>query len=133
MFLRKFSEIQKKGFWDLANMMVLADGEVVDSERKLLNEYKIELGHTEFEIGKFDTNIKKTISSMKLNEKEKKELMFELIGVAYSDNNFDITERKILQDIQKELKLSDKEVSIIGKFVNSVLNIYSLIGEYFND
>ena len=133
MLLREFNEIQKMNFWKLANNLVMVDGEVKDSEIKMLNEYKTELGLGDLKIESYSEELSDIIESMNLNRKQKKILMFELIGLAFTDDYYAESEKNYLMEIQRIIKMSDADVTIIGNYVNKVLKLYSELGEYINE
>ena len=133
MLLREFNDTQKMNFWKLANNLVMVDGEVKDSEIDMLNAYKTELGLDDLKIQSFSEELKDIIKSMKLNKRQKKILMFELIGLAFTDDYYAESEKNYLMEIQRIINMSDDDVAIIGNYVNKVLKIYSELGEYINE
>ncbi|MCR5543551.1 MAG: hypothetical protein K6F55_05325 [Eubacterium sp.] len=133
MFLRELNNTQKNGFWKLANKLVFIDGKIEKSEKRMLEEYNFELGLAELEIKDYPDDVEKILSDMELDKRLKKIVMFELIGLAFSDDYYDQSEKELLIDIQNKIGLSETDVTELGKFVNEVLALYSKIGDFINE
>lgn len=99
----------------------------------MLEEYRFELGDSGLKIDAPSDDVTTIIESMNLNNKTRKILMFELMGLAFTDDYFDQTEKDLLIEIQNIIGISDDEITILGKYVNDILKLYSEIGDYINE
>lgn len=100
MYLTKLSEREKELFLNLANAVVLADGQVVEQELSSLNYYSREMN--------FPYCMKNEISNLdeilnELREKSTDEIkrvfLLELLALAFADKDYAEAEEEILKKI----------------------------------
>lgn len=133
MFLKDYNKAQKQGFWILANQLVMADGKREKKEELMLEGYKAEMEMYDLEIKNYSDDVKAVIKKMNLSKRQKKILMFELIGLAFSDSYYDVSEELYLKKVQRALDLDGNDIKIIGGFVNDTLCLYEQISAYVNE
>lgn len=109
MFLNILTERQKQSFLALATKVVMADGGVVPEENVTLDVRKAEMGGNimappeeifgEPNFGVFDT------------EQARRIVVMELLVLAYSDDEYHVTERPIIEAFAKEFGFSEDQVN----------------------
>lgn len=106
MFLSLLNSKQKRMFLSLAYDLAMSDGDFCDDEIKLVESYFVEM-NLEMPLEDADTNIEHVLHEFdKISSpKEKRIIIFELTGLAMSDNNYDAGERKIIKDAIKFFNL----------------------------
>lgn len=129
MFLSFLSTNQKKLFISLAYNLAVSDGDLSENERTAIKSYSMEMG-MEFEFEDVNTDIEYVVSELnKLSGiREKKIVIFELIGLAMSDCNYDDGERKI---VRKILKIFGLDIEF-GVFCEKKLAEYLNLQEELN-
>ena len=132
MYLNELNKEQKKVFWKLANKIVMADGKVTVDEIKMLEEYKNELKSMDFEIKECPDIVSEIIDCVEYDNRVKKIILFELVGLAYSDNDYDQTERKLILEIKKLLGATDDSLLEIEKLILETSKLYGKIGDFIN-
>lgn len=99
MFLSLLNLQQKKLFMSLAYILADSDGDYSDYEKVAIKGYLKEMD-IEMPKDQADTNLEYVVD--KLNEissmREKRIIIFEIIGLAMADYNYDDGERKIVKD-----------------------------------
>ena len=99
MFLSLLTSEQKKLFISFAYDLAFSDGNFSEKEKVLLKNYSMEMG---MEIKQEDINgeINSIISEISrlCGHREKKIIIFEAIGLAMADYNYDEAERKVLKE-----------------------------------
>lgn len=122
MYLSMLSTEQKKLFLDLAYGLASIDGDYSLSEKKMIAAYCDEM-KIEFDEGAERKPIDEIIDLMSslYNIHEKKIVVFELIGLAMSDNNYDESERALINNMLDKFKLkhsfADECENIINEYI----------------
>ncbi len=123
MYLSLLNIEQKKLFMSLAYNFAASDGEFSEKERQVIKSYSTEMD-MEIKIEDVDTDMDRVISNINsiCETREKKIIVFEMIGLAMADYRFDDEERKIVR----------KALSIFG--LESDFDVYceNRLMEYFN-
>ena len=129
MFLTMLNTEQKKLFISLAYNLASSDGDFSEDERLAIKSYSVEMG-MKFKIEEVDTDINCVISEINKisGVREKKIIVFEMIGLAMSDNNYDDCEREIVCKVLKIFGL-DAE---FGVFCEKKLTEYLKLQEELN-
>ena len=106
MFLAEFSKENQKSYLELALALVNADGKVTDEELNTLNLYRAEIPDMQ-DIAAYRTDdVSAAVLSLgKLDERSRKKMYFELISLAYTDNEFYDEEKEIINTVKKSFKL----------------------------
>lgn len=105
MYLSFLNRKEKIVFLSLAYHVAQLDQVVTDEEIKLIESYKKELGEliTEEELISNMNHLLELLSEVTLQNK--KIIVFELIGLSLSDNNFDESERNFISKLCKDFEL----------------------------
>jgi hypothetical protein len=129
MFLSLLNTEQKKAFMSLAYNLAVSDGDFSESERTAIKGYSMEM-EMEFKMEDVDTDINNVISVINkiCGKREKKIIVFEIIGLAMADYNYDNGERKI---VKKALDIFDLDTSF-GDFCEEKIEEYLELQEELN-
>lgn len=116
MFLSLLNQKQKKLFFSFAYNLATIDNDFSENEKILMKSYSVEM-NMEFELKDVERNITHVISALNeiCMEREKRIIIFELIGLAMSDDNFDRNERKIVQNAMSVWGVSNEFGSFCEK------------------
>lgn len=123
MYLSLLSTEQKKLFLSLAYNLAAADGDFSDTERQVIKSYSMEMD-MEIKMEDFDTDMNRVLSNINsiCSIREKKIIVFEMIGLAMADHNYNCGEREIVR----------KALSIFGLESNFGDYCVKKLTEYFN-
>lgn len=132
MYLPLFSEEQKKLFLELAFHMVMADGVFSDEERNVIDCY-----YSETKCKPLDEKSIRELNTVfndmksKLGDREKKIVIFEMLGLALADGDYAEEEKKIIEDLLKHLNIShdfvDKCKAVLGEYFDLQNKINTLV------
>lgn len=133
MFLANLTEKQKPAFLSLAYALILADGILSDDEISMVEQYKLEMaltinleelqGETEQAVCVFKT------ASMTV----KKKVIFELIALAYADNDYAIEENHLLSEIVESFGMDSSFLDECRMYVEKLTDLYKRIGELMSE
>ena len=123
MYLSLLNTEQKKLFLSIAYDLASSDMDFSESERQVIDGYSMEM-KIEFKMEEIDKYLNRFINNINqtCGKREKKIIIFEMIGLAMADSNYDDNEREI---IKKALTLFGLETNF-GKYCEKKLI------EYFN-
>lgn len=110
MYLALLNENQKHLFLEAANYLSLLDGEKSFDEQKMIEAYCYEMGmDLNFEVGKI-TSSDEIVNSLveSCGEKEKKIIIFELIGLAVADGCYDKEEKTWISEVRRKFGMSEE-------------------------
>lgn len=129
MFLSLLNTNQKKLFMSLAYNLVMSDGDFSENERMAIKSYSIEMD-MEMKLEEVDTDMNHVISEMNAScgMREKKIIIFEIIGLAASDYRYDEGERAI---VRKALDIFGLDAEF-GDFCEKKLSEYLDLQEELN-
>ena len=132
MYLALLNKEQKEIFLGLAYNLSNIDGDYSSSEQQMIESYCGEM-NIEYSdsIAKVELNtIMENINKI-FDNKSIKIVLFELIGLAMVDNNYDETEHAFLNSIQNlfsvDSEFMSKAENYIKKYLDLQLNINTLI------
>ncbi|MDH2336000.1 hypothetical protein QTH19_07235 [Clostridium perfringens] len=99
MYLSMLNEKQKELFLGFAYHLVVSDGIYSPEEKALMNSYCYEM-QIDLEPNKFIKPLDNILEEINIEcrTKEKKIIIFEVIGLAMSDSSFDKEERELIHD-----------------------------------
>lgn len=123
MYLSLLNEKQKNLFLGFAYHLSNIDGDFSDSERQMLDSYCVEM-NVEFSDGYRKEpleELKNTAKSI-FDEKSAKIVLFELIGLAMADKNYDDSERNLISELAEQFSVSQYFLE----------KCESLLSEYFD-
>ena len=112
MFLSLLNFNQKKLFISLAFNLAVSDGEFSENERMVIKSYSAEM-EMELKLEDIDLDIDHVVSEINslCGVREKKIIVFEMIGLAMSDYHYDDGERAIVHKVLETFGL-DAEFGI---------------------
>jgi len=131
MFLNQLSENEKNAFISLSVHVSNANGAFVDEERAMVQEYCKEMGILFFDAEK-TISLDETISVFKdSNVRIKKIVLLEILGLAYSDGEFDNSEKGFIKEYAKKIGLSDndvdKQTEVIKVYIEALKKVAEVI------
>lgn len=123
MFLNRLNKSEKTAFIKLAFHAANIDNEFCDSEKKLLAAYCIE-AQIDVDISKLKSikNISSVLNEFK-SQKSKNIVLLELLGLVYSDDKYLIQEKKLITEIAKHFKISNRDLAIFSQWAKLALSI----------
>lgn len=131
MYLNKLNYNEKCSFIELANLISEVDGEVSIGERLVIDQYLTELGLNkdyEFSSNNFDIVIKSFDES---SPTAKKIVLFEILILVYSDNEFCKMEQEALDLISKSFNIGKEDydtlVDLTNRLTSSMKKVSSTI------
>lgn len=118
MFLQAIDMSDRNLFVKLANMLIRIDGVITEDERNIINAYKQETQLEEifYDVNETVESIVKKISDDKV---VRNIIVFELLGIAYSDANYSVEEKDFIIKICKQLGIDELQLNNIE---NAVVN-----------
>lgn len=133
MFLAEFSKKNQKSYLELAFALVNADGKVTDEELNTLNLYRAEIPDMQ-DIAAYRTDdISAAVMSLgKLDERSRKKMYFELISLAYTDNEFSDEEKEFINKIRAEFGLSVTDCNEMDIIAEGLMKMLNKLGEVLN-
>lgn len=108
MYLALLSEKEKEIFLNVAFNLVTADGDYSDEEKAVIAGYCQEMQYTyTFDKKRTVKSIDVLINDIRSNSdnKIKKIFVFELIGLAMADGNYDESERNLINKLEMEFDI----------------------------
>lgn len=123
MYLTLLNTEQKKLFLNLAYNLVISDGNFSEKEKQIIKAYSIEM-EMELKIEDIDKDIDRIIKNINLisGSREKKIIVFEMIGLAMADYNY----------ADEELSIIKKTVSAFNLDYNFADYCKNKVSEYLN-
>lgn len=118
MFLQAIDMSDRNLFVKLANMLIRIDGVITENEKNIINAYKqeIQLEEVFYDVNETVESIVKKISDDKV---VRNIIVFELLGIAYSDANYSVEEKDFITKICKQLGIDELQLNNIE---NAVVN-----------
>ena len=116
MFLNLLNNDEKLAFAALAGKMIEADGIVIGREAATLAAFKAEMGiGAESE----DTRTVEDLAAVFHDRKSKTAALLELIGLGYSDTNFNLTERSLVTAAARQMGVDADELAKLEEWVQN--------------
>ena len=118
MLLSLLSREEKRYFIDLLNRVVLVDGKASETEQKIFNRLKYELGES-FNSYKISTlSIDKLISYFaKKNDSTKRLVYMNIVALSLNDELYSVEEHLLIEKIQEAFGISEKKKKELMKLV----------------
>lgn len=130
MYLSLLTPELKNDFLDLALILTSADGVITDEEKTMIIEYCNEMNISlNNDVPPLPLNQLLDDISEKSDKRQKKIILFELTGLALSDSDYDISEKKI---IELAAVYFDLDSSFL-KSCEDVIKKYNILQNKIND
>lgn len=130
MYLGLLNEEKRELFLDICFCIASADGEYSADEKVLIAAYQKEM-NTEYDpmvSKKKEKEIIQLLSTM-CTEQEKKIIIFETIGLAQVDGNYDKTERTIIEKMAKTFEIKESYTKECEQLLEEYLKLQSRINQ----
>lgn len=130
MFLSELKPEQKELFLDLGICLSMSDGDFSEPEKKMILEMCKEMGvyeRTDAKL-KFEDALEKIKEG--ITEREKRIILLETAGIVLADGEYSDDEMLVMKKIATTLEIDYSHVEEVVETVNSLLDIYSKIGEF---
>ncbi len=114
MFLNMLDIDEKRAFAVLAEKMIEADGIVVGREAAVLASLKAEMGVAGS--GDDERSVAELARVFK-DRRSRVAAFLELLGLAYSDTDFDLQEQSLLASVARDMGLGDDDRAALEKWV----------------
>lgn len=124
MFLNTLKSEEKKRFFDLAYLVATSDGEYSSEEKMLMNSYADEMSIAWNENAPSES-VEAIIDILEkeCSIKEKKIIVFEIIGLAMSDGHYDAEEKKIVCSMCKTFGLQESYADECERCIKEYLHL----------
>ncbi|WP_066896089.1 TerB family tellurite resistance protein [Clostridium nigeriense] len=118
MFLNELNKDEAMCFLNLVSTFAKVDNKFAEEEKRLLADYKEELGITDEEMKFIEFN--DIISLLKKSSYRARSIIyFELVGVALVDGEYEVEEIDFLEKVSSEFDVSrSKKIAIANYFYN---------------
>ena len=127
MYLIMLDEKEKEAFLGIAYALTSADGSFSDEEKSMISAYCDEMAIRDVDspIRSMDESVEiiRTSSSMQV----KKIVIFEIVGLALVDGNYDESERELIVKIEKDFDISAGFSDDCEKLIREYLDLQSNI------
>lgn len=133
MFLASLTEKQKLAYLDLSYNLIAADGLLDRDEVMMMDQYKQEMNLT-VQLSQLSHEADQAIAEFQsTNDTVKKQVLFELAGLAYADNKYVKEEQLFLEKICNDWNLNLSVLESCKKYVNKLMDLYNEIGRFIAD
>ena len=113
MFVSNLNKEQQGQLLSLADMMMKADGKIVEEELIIIDTIKAQCSPDVLPTKVSIPDLAATFST----QPAKVSLLLELLGVAYADDDYHITEQKLIQEIASSLNISSQLLADMESWV----------------
>ena len=127
MFLNYLKEESKENFLKLCLAAAQANNVIEKEEEQLMYAYCKELGIKE-QIPSGDIDVE----SEKTNIIEKRVISLEILGLMYSDGEYDSSEKEFVDELVNKFEITKDELEKIDKLLNEYSEVYKkMVSEIF--
>ena len=119
MFLQSIEMKDRLAFIDLANFLIRIDGVITQDEVDILESYRDEMQVEEITFNS-ETTLEEIIDNISEDMITRRILVFELLGIAYSDAEYSLEEKTFISNVADLLGLGG-----IEQFENAVIHLIS--------
>ncbi len=121
MYLGILTDPQRQAFICLAHSVIVSDGEFTESERRMLTEMRREMSLADDTEGYY-VPIEGMAQTFE-TERSRMVALLALVMLSYADGAFDIEERCYLDDLRRELRVSDQTFSQIQSLARRAVSL----------
>lgn len=133
MFLGNLTEEQKPHFLSLAAAVVLADGVLGEAEVTMLEQYKQEMALPPSADISTEPVSQAIEAFQSASVTVKKQIVFELLGLSYADNDYSPEEEKLLREIALGLGLDAVFLKESQRCIEELNSLYGRIRVLVSD
>jgi hypothetical protein len=132
MFLHQLSTDAKKSFYKVAHFVMHSDNKATSEELKVMKLYEREMGLTiDFDLDNITVDSElDTINELETSEKKK--IYFELMTLAYSDNDYSDEEKILLSKIGKHISISSSDQDTLRQCAENLTTTYKTLSVTLN-
>ena len=125
MFLNYLKEESKENFLKLCLAAAQANNVIEKEEEQLMYAYCKELGIKE-QIPSGDIDVESVLSELKekTNIIEKRVISLEILGLMYSDGEYDSSEKEFVDELVNKFEITKDELEKIDKLLNEYSEVY---------
>ena len=133
MFLANLAEKQKPAFLDLARALIAADGVLSDEETSMMEQYKLEMALTAG-LEESQGQVEQAIDVFRpAPAAVKKQVVFELVALAFADNDYADEEARLLNEITVSWGLDAAFLDECRAYVKELTGLYQRIGRLVSE
>lgn len=128
MLLNQFTSEEKNAFLSLCVHAAKANNVFADEEYEMLHAYCKEMGVEDFDANLAD-DLETVAQVFKLSTiKNKKIMLFELLGLLYSDGSYDGLEKEFLKNFLDTVgDIGQKDIDVFSKYISEYLELLKKI------
>lgn len=127
MFLDRLNEKEKEMFLDLTVYTAQANGVVEDTEKNMILQYCKEMGVAFYDISKLHS-LEEVIEVFSKSSKEKKRIVvLEILGLCFSDGDFDTVEQAFAKKFSQDIGLKDDLFDTLSRDIKEYSIILGII------
>lgn len=128
MFLAKLADQQKVAFLNLAQQLVAADGIFSEDELSMMEQYQQEM-NLNVPLDQIQEDVAQSIDIFKVASLTlKKQIIFELVGLACADQDYAAVEVTLLEKIAASFGLDLLFLESCKRHVYELMEVYQKIG-----
>lgn len=132
MFLNRLNDEEKLAFISLARNVQLADNDVSEEEKLLIQGYYHEMNL--FGVKEIEYSDDELINVFKYSTIENKKIViFEAIGLAYADGDYSINEKNLINKIAYGIGITDDALDYLNEYVVSYIKLAGEINEIIHN
>lgn len=123
MFLNRLSNEEKKAFIGLSVYAAMCNGDFHDKEKDMIEEYCKEMGIAFFDAENI-TSLSEIINLYSKSETATKRIvLMELLGLMYTDGNFDDKEKEFVKKIAQGIGLNQHDIDVQQKVLQKYMAV----------
>lgn len=129
MFLNSLKDTQKNLFLDLAIKAADASGGISEQEKNTLKAFALEMRiPAKYECNKTEEIILEDLKKCS-SRKELKIVAFEILGIMYSDSEYDDAERRFVTSMAESFGIDEKIIDEMERVIQRYSSLYTEICE----
>lgn len=130
MFLVGLTDKQKMAYLELSYSLIAADGLLSNDEVLMMEQYKQEMSLT-VQLSELSHNPDHAIAEFQnASDVVKKQVLFELTGLAYADNEYVEAEQEFLEKICEAWSLESSILEFCKTYMAELMSLYDRIGHF---
>ena len=127
MFLNSLKDSQKNLFLDLAIKAADASGGISEQEKNMLKAFALEMRiPARYDCEKSEEEILEELKR-KSSRKDLKIVAFEILGIMYSDTEYDDVERQFVSSMVEQLNIDKHIIDEMGSIIKRYSTLYTEI------